>query len=199
LAKKPQGAVKMTTIHIQKQKVQRAAIIGLLLMGIALGVTAVWLSWITTDNLTKTQQFVSAEVDTPANKPLTASMALSNDKATLLVFQPMEKCAIQYCLTADAVSAQLAADLHEQIDVIDVPVYAIASNNADTPPSFLRADWDLYPIMPYVEMMPTPELTDFGWSINDTKMILVNRDGQRSAALHSILEIDEDEHGKYGF
>jgi hypothetical protein len=181
----------MTTIHIQKQKVQRATIIGLLLMAIVLGVTAIWLSWSTTGNPTKTQQVVTAEVDTPANKPLSASMALANDKATLLVFRPVEKCSIQYCLNADAVSAQLAADLREQIDVIDVPVYAITSNTADTPPSFLRADWDLYPVIPYTDMMPLPELTEFGWSIHDTKMILVSSDGQRSATLYSILEIDE--------
>ena len=79
----------------------------------------------------------------------------------------------------------------EAVDVIDVPVYAIASNTQDTPPSFLRVDWDLYPAIPYADMMPAPELTDFGWSIHDTKMILVSSDGQRSATLHSALEIEE--------
>jgi len=103
----------------------------------------------------------------------------------------VEKCTIQYCLTADAVSAQLTADLREQIDVIDVPIYAIASHTADAPPSFLQADWDLYPVAPYADMMPVPELTDFGWSIRDTKMILVSSDGQRSATLHSVLEMDQ--------
>ena len=181
----------MTTIHIQKQQIQRVTIIGLLLFGIMLGLTAVWLSWTTSGNLTKTQRSAAAETGSPDNKPLLASMALMNGKATLFVFRPVEKCTIQYCLTAGAVSAQLPADLREQVDVIDVPVYAIAADSHDTPPSFLQVDWDLYPTVPYADLIPAPQLTEFGWSIHDTKMILVSSDGQRSAALHSVLELDE--------
>ena len=181
----------MTTIHIQKQQIQRVTIIGLLLFGIMLGLTAVWLSWTTSGNLTKTQRSAAAETGTPDNKPLLASMALRNGKATLFVFRPVEKCTIQYCLTAGAVSAQLPADLREQVDVIDVPVYAITEDSHDAPPSFLRVDWDLYPAVPYAELIPAPELTEFGWSIHDTKMVLVSSDGQRSAALHSVMDLDE--------
>jgi hypothetical protein len=138
-----------------------------------------------------TQRFNLAAADTPGSKPLSASMALTNDKMTLLVFRPVEKCTIQYCLTADAVSAQLPANLRQQIDVIDVAVYATAANSQETAPSFLKVDWDLYPATPYAELMPQPELTDFGWSIRDTKMILVSSDGHKSATLHSAQEIDQ--------
>ena len=181
----------MTTIHIQEQKVQHVKIIALLLFGIVLGITAIWISATTSGNQIKRQQLAAGEAGIYDNKSLSASIALTNGKATLLVFRPVEKCTIQYCLTADAVFAQLPLDLTEKIDVIDVPVYAIAADTQDTPPAVLRVDWDLYPAVPYKDMIPAPELTGFGWSIHDTQMILVSSDGHRSTALHSISELAE--------
>lgn len=45
-----------------------------------------------------------------------------------------EKCSIQYCLNAHAVAVQLPTGLLKQIDIVEVPVYAMAAAGQPEPP-----------------------------------------------------------------
>ena len=113
----------------------------------------------------------------PAEALLSASVAIASDKPILFVFQPVEACAIHYCLTADAVQQWVTKQHGDQISVVGVPVYAAHIYNNDTPPP-LFVDWDLYPVNAFAEWLPQAELTDAGWGLKDTHVVFVTADQQ---------------------
>ena len=47
-----------------------------------------------------------------------------------------------------------------------------------TPPTFIYADWDLYPVKPYSDWLPQATMTEFGWGLEETHVVLVDADSQ---------------------
>lgn len=117
----------------------------------------------------------NAATTVTSKKVLSASAALANDKPTLFVFSPVEQCTIKYCLTADAVDQWVTKAYEDQINVVEVPVYAAHIYHNGTPPP-LFADWDVYPIPSVAEWEPEAELTDFGWGLTESQVVFVSAD-----------------------
>ncbi|MDX1401438.1 MAG: hypothetical protein R3245_05915 [Kiloniellales bacterium] len=124
---------------------------------------------------------------------LSASAALATGEPVLFVFVPQEKCSRQYCVTADVVEEHLP-DHAQEIHVVEVPVYSLFMYTAGAPPDFIIADWDLYPTGPQKEWMPEATLTEFGWGISDTALVLVGGGGSASGC--EIEQAVKSKHNK---
>jgi hypothetical protein len=118
------------------------------------------------------------QVSPGIDEALSASAALATGEPVLFVFVPFEKCYQQYCLTADVMEKTMSAQLSDSLYVVEVPVHSFYIYTIDAPPDFIVADWDLYPAAPQNEWMPEATLTEFGWGITETMMVLVDDGGQ---------------------
>ncbi len=74
--------------------------------------------------------------------------------------------------------SRLPAQAADSLHVVEVPVHSFHIYTADAPPDFIMADWDLYPTAPQAEWLPEATLTEFGWGISETTMVLVDSDGE---------------------
>lgn len=123
----------------------------------------------------------SANISWPGSgQTLSASKALATGDPVLFVFVPFEKCSRQYCLTGSVFERQLPNHLTDSLHVVEVPVHSFYFYTVDeTPPPFIMADWDLYPTALQLEWMPAATLTDFGWGIDETTLVLVSDGGKQ--------------------
>jgi hypothetical protein len=169
----------MTTTQVKARRGSKLIVMFLLLVIVGLGL---WLGVVGGGTAVSAPKLSNSV-------PLSAATALSNGQPTLFIFTPMEKCSIQYCLTADSISVQLD-DLSALINVVGVPVQALAVHSSETPPSFLFVHWDLYPISTIAEWIPKSELTPYGWGLPNTQLVLVGADGQLIADLGSELNVN---------
>ena len=134
--------------------------------------------------------YTPAEIEPHVGAVLSASEALAADEPVLFVFTPADKCARQYCLNADVVQHQVMAELQNGVNVVDVPVYGFYIYTDGTPPSFIYADWDLYPVKPFSDWLPQAEMTEFGWGLEETHVVLVDEDGQMEHDFGGLLDMD---------
>ena len=128
---------------------------------------------------------------TPEVVPATsASVALSNGLPTLMIFIPVEKCEQQYCLSEPIATKQLQDRGFEKLNVVEVPVSAISQMTAEAPPDYLFVHWDLYPVPTIYEWMPRVVLTDHGWGLADTHIVLLSENGEHLLDLGNQLNLD---------
>lgn len=139
---------------------------------------------------------VAVQVNTPnqlapaSRKVLSASQALATGEPVLFVFVPYEKCSQQYCLTADVVEKKILDSLADAFYIVEVPVHSFYIYTVDTPPEFIIADWDLYPTYPQADWMPAAEMTDFGWGISETRLVLVDENREMVYDAAGQLDIE---------
>jgi len=107
------------------------------------------------------------------------AVAMANDRPTVFFFIPSELCQSQYCLPPWYVESLIQERYTNQVNFIAVEVRSLPYDSEPEAYSMLPyANWNLYPVAPFSELLPELSLTDYGLGLENSTVRLVDRDGQ---------------------
>jgi hypothetical protein len=105
--------------------------------------------------------------------------AMTSDRPTVFFFIPSEVCQSQYCPPPWRVEALIQERYSGQVNFIIVEVRSLPyDGEPEAYPMLPYANWNLYPVAPFTELLPELSLTDYGLGLESSTVRLVDRDGQ---------------------
>lgn len=144
------------------------------------------------------QSLEAGHANTAERPPLipvmTASTALASGKLTLFYFTPVEVCGVRFCVEGVVLRQQVARMYGAEIVVVEVPVHA-RPYAAGAVAQQIDARWDLPDSVPYVDWLPAPAETEFGWGLQEPAAVLVAADG--TAVMQSGMFVDGEALRRY--
>ena len=110
---------------------------------------------------------------------MSPAAVMASDRPTVFFFIPSEICQSQYCLPPWYVEALIQERYAGQVNFIAVEVRSLPYDSEPEAYSMLPyANWNLYPVAPFTELLPELTLTDYGLGLENSTVRLVDKDGQ---------------------
>lgn len=110
---------------------------------------------------------------------MSPAAAMVSDRPTVFFFIPSELCQSQYCLPPWYVEDLVQESYAGQVNFIAVEVRSLPYDSEPEAYSMLPyANWNLYPVAPFTELLPELTLTDYGLGLESSTVRLVDKDGQ---------------------
>jgi len=111
-------------------------------------------------------------------QPLSAAAALTLDKPILYVFVPQEGCQQRYCRTTELIAGDIYAEYGDAFSIVHVPVHTIPTAESAEAPDHVHAEWNVYPVPPFRELLPAAEETAAGWGLKTVQVRLADTQGK---------------------
>jgi hypothetical protein len=192
----------MRTLSIHRVSLNRLSAVTIAFVGLALGLAFSWQQIISADEtrigsnnskMITEAWYLSTESDQHmAGYEMNPAAAMANDKPTVFFFIPSELCQSQYCLPPWYVESLIKERYAKQVNFITVEVRSLPYDGEPEAYSTLPyANWNLYPIAPFSELLPELSLTDFGLGLESSRVRLVDKDGQLVYETGSAFSADE--------
>lgn len=115
------------------------------------------------------------------------SHALYDDRPKVIVFMPVEQCAIQYCLTAEVLAQRFAG---HGVNIVEAPVYAVPIEGRTGDRVYPIIDWGVYLVEPVVDWLPGFAEGEFGYGLQTTALVLIDADGQIVARHSGFTDLE---------
>jgi hypothetical protein len=115
------------------------------------------------------------------------AQALHDDRPMVIVYVPVERCNIQYCLTGELVAHRLAG---QEINVVEAPVYAVPMQDGIGGPIYPMIGWGVYLVEPFVNWLPEFSDDEFGYGLAATAAVLIDVNGDLVFRHQRLVDID---------
>jgi hypothetical protein len=123
----------------------------------------------------------------PRTAIVSLAQALHDDRPMVVVYVPVERCNIQYCLTGELVSQRLAG---QEINVVEAPVYAVPMQGGADRPIYPMIGWGVYLVEPFVNWLPEFSEDEFGYGLAATAAVLIDVNGDLIFRHQRLVDID---------